>query len=88
MENLLDAESKLREKAMAEPSRYLAAYTAIQKIILAIKGGNSVEDAGLRLVENALQDLIKPIAETPSRPETGEGDDLSDYYFRNLKKTP
>jgi len=88
MENLLEAESILREKAMAEPSRYLAAYTAIQKIIRSVKTGNSVEDSGLRLVENALQDLIKPIAETPSRPGTGEGELLSDYYFRNLKTTP
>ncbi len=88
IENLMEAESKLREKAMAEPSRYLAAYTAIQKIIRAVETRTNPEEAGLRLVENALQDLIKPIAETPSRPETGEGDALSDYYFRNLNKTP
>jgi hypothetical protein len=88
MANLPEAETILREKAMAEPSRYLAAYTAIQKIIRAVKTRTDPEDADLRLVENALQDLIKPITETPSRPETGEGEALSDYYFRNLKKTP
>ncbi len=88
MEILQEAETMLREKAMAEPSRYLVSYSAIQKIIRTMKNLGSPDNADLQLVENALQDLIKPISETPSRPESGEGEALSDYYFRNLKKTP
>jgi hypothetical protein len=85
---LQGAGGKLREKAMEEPSAYLASYTAIQKILSALKTGSGVSGSDIQLVENALQKLIKPMSEIPSAPEHSIREGLSDYYFRNLNKLP
>jgi hypothetical protein len=84
---LQNAGTALREKAVEDPSKYLPAYVAFQKILHVLENGSPVDDNDIALVENALQRLIKPLSEVPSARENTGKEELSDYYFRNLKKS-
>jgi hypothetical protein len=86
MEILQEAGGQLREKAIQEPSKYLASYVAFRQLLILIKKESGLDGTDLQIVEKALQELVKPLAEIPYKlAGTGNGD-LSDYYFRNLKK--
>ncbi len=80
--------STLRQKAMENPSKYLPAYASFQAVIRALEQGSSPENKDIVLIENALQQLIKPLSEVPSAVENAGKEGLSEYYFRNLKKSP
>ena len=79
------AGAQIRGKAMLEPSRYISAYDAFQRIFNQFKKGTSVNDSDLQLVEQTLQEMIKPMDEIPSRIEQSGNETLSSFYFGNLK---
>jgi hypothetical protein len=87
IEILQVAGNQLREKAIREPSKWLGAYAALQKLIHSMKEGTAGESADRQLVEKALQNLVKPVAEVPYKMEQSAGGALPEFYFNNLKKS-
>ena len=72
---------QLSLKAASEPSRYLAAYEAIQRIKEGKPKKNDVFLAG-----TALQKLISFVYGTPQQTSSSPDADLSQRYFMNLKE--
>lgn len=79
------ASAQLNERAVKEPSVFLAAFESMKKLFAALSSGKTTGDNEIVIVQRALQKMASTPEQRPSRTgRTGGG--LQDAYFRNLQK--
>jgi hypothetical protein len=80
---LLKAQSVISEKAVKAPADYLPALNAIRKIT---QEPGKTDKAAIARVQAALQKIIRAGSLLPQKGGSASGDQLAEYYFKNLNK--
>lgn len=87
IEILQKANDHLYNNAVAKPSLYLPAVSAMKKILAAVSNRTLIKVADIALAEKGLQEMLSPSAKLPSASSKTSYESLSTDYFKNLNKS-
>ncbi|BAV09503.1 protein of unknown function [Filimonas lacunae] len=85
IEIIQQATQHLGAAASAQPSAYLTAYEATQRIVKALRQQQKVSSADIATTEKAIRKLLPAPGAMPSAPATNGIPGLSQQYFQQLK---